>query len=110
MKKLIAGLATAAVFAGVAALSSVPVQAEELKAIKTVAPEYPRGAERRNIEGYVVVQYTVTADGSVKDVKVVEADPEGVFDDAATAAVNQWKFEKPSQDVPNLQTKVTFKL
>lgn len=37
-----------------------------------VAPNYPLQALRRGIEGYCIVQYTVTAQGAVRDVRVLE--------------------------------------
>lgn len=53
------------------------------EAIERVAPEYPRGAERRGIEGSVRITYSVTPSGEVVNAEVVEATPAGVFDRAA---------------------------
>ncbi len=63
------------------------------KVSKQVAPEYPRGAERRGLEGVVTVEFNIDASGSVTDVKVVSADQPGVFDEAAISAVSQWEYE-----------------
>jgi protein TonB len=63
------------------------------KATKQVAPEYPRGAERRGLEGVVTVEFNIDASGKVSDVKVVAADQPGVFDEAAVEAVSQWEYE-----------------
>ena len=54
------------------------------ESVELVAPEYPRGAERRGIEGSVRIAYSIDADGNVVNAQVVEASPEGVFDRAAT--------------------------
>lgn len=111
MKLTAAGLSIAAsLFVGICVLPATGAQADDVKAIKTVAPEYPRGAERRKIEGYVVLEYTISASGDVQDVKVVESTPEGIFEDAAAEAVAQWKFEKTGSPVTNKQTKISFKL
>jgi len=56
-------------------------------------PRYPYQAKRRGIEGWVRVAFTVTESGSVEDVIVEEADPPGVFERAALAAVYSWKFK-----------------
>jgi protein TonB len=37
----------------------------DLMAIVTVAPNYPPSAEARGLEGYVIVEFRVTANGSV---------------------------------------------
>ena len=112
MKNAVFSLSVAVALVGSGLVAPIAsVQASEVKAVKTVAPEYPRGAERRKIEGYVVLQYTITGDGKVQDVAVVEASPEGIFEDAATKAVTKWKFDNPGgSDITDKQTKISFKL
>ena len=58
-----------------------------------VKPIYPNRAASRGTEGWVKVEFTITADGTVADAVVVQSEPEGTFDDAALAAINQWKFK-----------------
>ncbi|MCC5886980.1 MAG: energy transducer TonB [Gammaproteobacteria bacterium] len=55
-------------------------------------PVYPEAAKEAGIEGAVTLIYTVTASGHVEDVRVLEAEPEGVFDEAALAAVRTWRY------------------
>ncbi len=45
--------------------------------IVKIAPIYPAGAQSRGIEGWCLVEYTVTTTGSVRDPVVVEAEPAG---------------------------------
>ncbi|MDJ0806016.1 MAG: TonB family protein [Gammaproteobacteria bacterium] len=66
--------------------------------ISRVAPQYPFRAQRRGIEGWVKVSLLITAQGTVQDVVVVDAEPEGVFDRAAVQAVSKWKFKPRIQD------------
>ncbi|RZV35120.1 MAG: energy transducer TonB, partial [Chromatiales bacterium] len=70
-----------------------PVSVSSLSRTRYVAPKYPRTAQRRNQSGWVDVVFTVAMDGSVKDLQVRNADPEGVFDSAALKAVEKWEFE-----------------
>ncbi len=56
------------------------------------AAEYPARARQKGIEGYVTVSLLVTADGQVRDAKVVDAQPPGVFDDAALSTIRSWTF------------------
>ncbi|WP_022949147.1 energy transducer TonB [Methylohalobius crimeensis] len=58
-----------------------------------VPPRYPMRARMRRTEGWVKLEFTVTRDGSVEDVRVVEAHPRGVFDRAAIRAISRWKFK-----------------
>ncbi len=64
-----------------------------LKRIKYVAPKYPRAAQRRNLSGWVDVVFTVGTDGTVKDINVRDSEPGDTFVNAATKAVEKWKFE-----------------
>ena len=83
--------------------------------IVKVAPIYPRRAQSRGIEGYVIVEFTVTTNGSVKDPIVVEASPEGIFDRAAMEAASKFKY-KPrvvdgtATEVAGVQNKITFQI
>ena len=60
---------------------------------KYVAPRYPRAAQRRNISGWVDVAFTVTTDGTVKDVEARNSSPGDTFVNAAVNAVEKWEFE-----------------
>lgn len=66
---------------------------EGLVPVKREAPNYPLRAVRDWLEGFVVVEVTVAPDGSVREARVVEAKPPGVFDDAALEAIRQWRFK-----------------
>jgi protein TonB len=63
-----------------------------LSPIARIPPTYPMEARRQKIEGWARVEFTVREDGSVGDIEVKGAQPAGVFDQAAMAAIAQWKF------------------
>jgi TonB family protein len=69
------------------------VSANELTLVKSVKPVYPARAERAKTEGWVELDFTVTEDGDVKSVTVRAANPAGVFDSAAIAALSQWRYK-----------------
>lgn len=58
-----------------------------------IKPTYPPSAAARGIEGWVQVQFSVTASGRVFDVSVVGASPAGVFERATIAAVQRWRYD-----------------
>ncbi|HEY2683989.1 MAG TPA: energy transducer TonB [Steroidobacteraceae bacterium] len=76
---------------------STIVPASRLTLQKSVAPAYPAKASAARIEGWVELDYTVTAEGSVADIAVHGADPPQVFEDAAIKAVAQWRYAPPAQ-------------
>lgn len=55
-------------------------------------PRYPYRARQREIEGRVELEFVVSESGHVRDARVVNAQPEGVFEDAALQAVRRWRF------------------
>jgi periplasmic protein TonB len=57
-----------------------------------IPPDYPPRALSRGLEGWVRVQFTITATGTVKDAVVVEADPKSIFDDAALKSIARWRY------------------
>jgi protein TonB len=63
------------------------------RARSRVAPEFPSRARAQGLSGSVTLFFVVDVDGSVQDVYVVESQPEGVFDQAAIDAVEQWEFD-----------------
>lgn len=55
-------------------------------------PDYPDSARRLGLEGWVVVEFTVTTAGTVRDPHVLMARPQHVFDDAAMKSVLRWRY------------------
>lgn len=58
-------------------------------------PVYPETAIRNDVQGRVVLSITIMPDGSVRDVRVVNASPRGYFEGSALKAVQTWRY-KPS--------------
>lgn len=61
------------------------------------SPAYPREAVIEGIEGWVRVEFTIAANGTVRDARVVDAEPARIFDREAIRAILKWKF-KPEVD------------
>lgn len=82
--------------------------------IVKVAPVYPSRALSRGLEGYVIVEYTVTETGSVRDPMVVESSS-SLFERAAVESALKYKY-KPrvingeAVEVPGVQTIIRFEL
>lgn len=63
-----------------------------LPIVKT-PPIYPWQARSNRIEGYCLVEYTVTTAGTVRDPVVVEAEPKGYFEKASLDAALKFKYK-----------------
>ena len=60
--------------------------------IVKIAPVYPASAQSRGIEGFCLVEYSVTAAGTTRDPKVIEAEPAGIFNKVSIAAALKFKY------------------
>jgi len=88
---------------------------QDVMPLVRISPEYPPKAESRGIQGWVLVQFTISTAGTVKSAVALDADPKGYFEDAAVAAVSRWKYNPQVESgVPverrGIQVKLTFKL
>jgi len=83
--------------------------------IVKVAPVYPRRAQTRGIEGFVLLEFIVTRTGAVRNPVVLESKPPGIFDRAALNAALKFKY-KPKVvngepiDVAGVRNRITFEL
>jgi len=66
------------------------------KPIQTAAPVYPQEMLNDCITGKVTLEFFITAEGTVEDVKVLKTDNEG-FNTSAIACVKQWKFQPATE-------------
>jgi protein TonB len=64
----------------------------EVMPLNDVMPTYPRFAEQRGIEGHVKLAFTITRNGTVENVRVLEASPQNVFEREARRAAVRWRF------------------
>ena len=113
-----------ALFASVLLFSTNSVRAEEgyvgdqvvtIENIEKGRFTYPRAAQRREIEGKVVLELTVGVTGEVVDAFVVEASPPNRFEKNALKYVRTWKYNPysvngvPTQ-VEKVAVTVTYRL
>ena len=64
----------------------------EPKRVDGPNPRYPEQARKEGINGVVVMEAVIAADGSVREVEVVRSNA-AVLSEAAVEAVEQWTFE-----------------
>jgi TonB family protein len=55
--------------------------------------EYPRAALHQGTEGWVSLSFTVDTTGKVTNIKVLDASPPGVFNDAAVRALSRTRYK-----------------
>ena len=61
--------------------------------IKQVRPRYTGEALRHKVQGTVVLELVVTADGCPSQIRIVRSLDRGGLDEEAVLTVAQWRFE-----------------
>jgi protein TonB len=76
----------------------VLVSESSLTRVRFVPPVYPDDALAHGISGWVDLEFTVTGDGKVADIVVLNAEPSGVFERAARAALAHSRYRPVQRD------------
>lgn len=66
----------------------------ELVPLSTARPQMPEWACKKQIRGWVEVVFVVTPGGRVENVRIVDAEPRGVYEGAAIESVGNWIYPK----------------
>jgi len=64
----------------------------EVMPLNDISPDYPRYALQRGIQGHVKLAFTINRAGAVENVRVLEAQPQNVFEREARRAAVRWRF------------------
>jgi protein TonB len=80
-----------------------------------VEPQYPLRALKQRREGRVLVEFTIDRAGTVRDARVIAADPAGLFEEAALQAVSQWRYSPKvvhgrAVEQRGIRTSIAFRL
>ncbi|MCY1415313.1 hypothetical protein D9M71_307910 [compost metagenome] len=78
---------------GPAGLPTGSLNDSDIKPLRMDPPVYPRMALSRGVEGRVKVLFTITSDGRIDDIQVLESVPSRMFDNAVRVAMQKWRFE-----------------
>ncbi|MBE0488520.1 MAG: TonB family protein [Halomonas sp.] len=88
-----------------------PVEVGAIAPTRLIPPEYPPHARRRGLEGHVELEFMILPDGRVdaSTIRVTDARPRNVFEDAARRAVARWRFE-PAEGLRRAYQRLEFQL
>ncbi len=78
-----------------------------------VEPQYPERARQRGVEGWVVVEFMISAAGTVKSPRIIAYHPSTIFNRAALQAIRKWKYnpkieEGVAVERPGVQVRLVF--
>jgi len=98
-----------------AAASATPdVPEQSLTRLNKLEVVYPERALEKGLEGWVQIGYTVNPDGTVGNVKVLDANPPHTFEQAGSKAVSKLRYQPVIQGgkpaAVNTQVRVVFRM
>lgn len=85
-------LSVAAASASADEVPNMYMSSKQLKVVEQVSPDYPRFADMAGVDGYVLVEFTVSPDGSVMTPAIAESSSDH-FSESALSAISRWQFE-----------------
>jgi TonB family protein len=77
---------------------------------REVPAKYPREALFDRIEGWVIVEFTISPSGVPDDFKVMSSQPRRTFDRAALDALKQWRFAPVMRDGVAVEQRASIRM
>lgn len=77
--------------------------------LATARPQIPKDAYDRGVEGWVEIVFVVNKAGKVRNVRIVDAQPRGVFEAAMVEAISRWIYPKSNRN-REVKQRFDFKL
>lgn len=95
-------------------LGTAPADTEATPILK-VPPIYPPRAQERGVEGWVLIEFTISPTGAVVDAFVSKSHPSSIFNRAALRTIRKWKYRPKIVDgvavsQSGIRTQITFEL
>lgn len=85
------------------------VNGKKLVPLSTARPQIPRDAYEAGVEGWVEAVFFIGTNGRVSNIRIVDADPKGVFEAAMIESIRNWIYPV-SDSVREVQQRFEFKL
>jgi protein TonB len=74
-------------------MSGAPKSISKITPVSTRMPIIPEVAWVNKINGWVLLAFTVTSEGRVKDIRVLNASPKGIFEENAVITASDWRYQ-----------------
>lgn len=82
----------------------------EIVPFGTRQPNIPEYAWKNKIDGWVLVTFTVNTSGKVENVRILDGQPKGVFDENVIAAVSDWIYDPADLQGRKLKVQLTQRI
>ena len=82
---------------------------KDILPIERKAPTYPPEALEQGLNGYVDLEFTITPQGTTKDIKVISS-TSPLFEESAKQAMAKFKYEPVTRAIQNVRTRIAYQL
>lgn len=82
---------------------------KDILPIEREAPTYPAEALEQGLNGHVDLVFTITPQGTTKDIKIISS-TSPLFDESAMQALAKFKYEPVTRAIPNVRTRIAYRL
>jgi TonB family protein len=72
--------------------------------IRYTAPKYPAKALQRRVSGFVTIEFVIDTNGEPTHLRVLDAYPAEIFENAVLAAAKRWRYKPLVVDNTPIQT------
>lgn len=90
------------------AAAHASTSSDELELVAQPKPEFPKHELTRGREGWVVLSFTVSEDGSVTNPSIDESSGSDAFNQAALDAVSKWRYEPGVEKTDSVQLNFVY--
>lgn len=81
------------------------LDANSLQTLRKVNPRYPRRAKIKRLSGFVKLVFTISKEGNVSNVRILDSNPKEMFEKSSIKAIKRWKFKAINE---NKDATITF--
>ncbi|MCJ8326086.1 MAG: energy transducer TonB [Campylobacterales bacterium] len=81
------------------------LDANSLQTLRKVNPRYPRRAKIKRLSGFVKLVFTISKEGNVSNVRILDSNPKEMFEKSSIKAIKRWKFKASNE---NKDATITF--
>ncbi len=86
------GVFSISIALGAISIQAAQIESRPLTPLIKVAPIYPENALTERVEGFVVIGYDVTPEGTTQNFRVVRENPPGYFAEVSISAAGDFKY------------------
>lgn len=71
---------------------------QPVEALSLPQPWYPHSASTYCLTGAVTVEFTIETDGTIRNIRIMDSEPDGLFETSVVQTIEKWRFSPACKD------------